>query len=79
MDLTAGEKEILQTVITEGGYGTCEVDPSDPFNKFLIRVSKEYVRQREDFDPGEENRLYLKSGTIFYRLRTRELDMVIFG
>jgi hypothetical protein len=79
IDLTAGEKEILQTVITKGGYGTCEVDPSDPFDKFLTRVSKEYVRQREDFDPGEENQLYLKNGTIFYRLRVREQDTVIFG
>jgi len=75
-NLTSGEQEMIQTVLSEGGYGTCEAPT--PFADFLQRVYDVYARQSESFNKDEEERLYLEHEGIYYRLRVRNLDVVIF-
>ena len=66
--LTEGEQAILETVVEEGGYGTCEV--TDAFRQFVERVSDHRGRQESD------EIVYLEYDGEFYGLYVEQQDMV---
>lgn len=66
-DLTPGEKDILRTVMEEGGYGTC--DASGSFRRFIDRVVDRRRRQERD-------EVYLEREATYYRLYVEKLDQV---
>lgn len=56
-DLTEGEREIVDTALVEGGYGTCEV--TDAFARFTQRVAAHRNEQERDLvHLGYEGRYY---------------------
>lgn len=69
-DLTAGEAEILETVVEEGGVANCEVSTS--FRRFVDRVMTH--RERQD-----EFMVYLRYEGSYYGLYVQQGDQVFSG
>lgn len=66
--LSPGEKRILRTVTTEGGYGMCGV--SGAFRRFVDRVNDHTSRQ------SDGRRAYLVRDGTYYRLYVEVQDQV---
>jgi hypothetical protein len=68
--LTTEEREILETVIETGGYGTCDI--SDAFGQFLERV-------RTHKDGNSTDLVFLERDGVYYQLGIIKQDQVIAG
>ena len=66
-ELTAGEKEILGTVVEDGGFANCEV--TDAFRRFVERV----MAHRKEQD---EFLVYLEYEGTYYGLYVQQGDQV---
>lgn len=70
--LTAPERAIIDQVLEQGGYGTCNV--SDAFNRFLERVGT--AREQQTDAVEEDLHIYLAYEGRYYRLYVEKTDQV---
>lgn len=66
-ELTTGEREIIDTALAEGGYGTCEV--TDAFTRFVQRVA-------DHRDKQQRNLVHLEHNGRYYGLYVEKQDQV---
>lgn len=63
--LTGRERDLLDTVTTDGGYSTC--DGGDAFDRFVERVHEHLQRQ-------DDTMAYLERDGVYYGLRVEVKD-----
>lgn len=77
-ELSDEEKELLRSVLQDGGVGTCEV--TQTFRRFVERVSD---HRDEQYDPGADDSslrvVHLKYGNRYYGLYVEQGDQVFSG